>query len=215
MGNKLLLIGGGGHCKSVLDTLLERNEFSEISIIDKKTNIGKCIMGIPILGSDDDIPFLKKSGYSHAFVSLGSIGNPTVRIRIFNYITEIGYIIPNIIDLSSKVSSYAKLKSGIFIGKNAIVNADSLISDGCIINSGSIVEHDCNIGEFVHIAPGSVLGGGAQIGEHSHVGSNSTIRNCIRVGKNSIIGMGSVVTSNIGDKVIAYGNPCREVSKNG
>jgi sugar O-acyltransferase (sialic acid O-acetyltransferase NeuD family) len=213
MNKKILLIGGGGHCKSVLDSLLELNEYAEIGIVDKKENLGKSVMGVPVVGCDDDLSDLFRDGYGYAFVTLGSIGNPTLRIKLFNLLSEIGYEIPVIIDDSAKVSKHAKIEQGVFIGKQSIVNAGALILKGSIINSGSIVEHDCQIGAFSHIAPGAVLGGEVVVGEHSHVGSNATVKQQIHIGSNSIIGMGSVVLQNIDSDTMAYGNPCREVKK--
>ncbi|WP_243467106.1 acetyltransferase [Acetivibrio straminisolvens] len=182
-------------------------------MIDTKENVGKAVLGIPIMGYDKDLPSLYKDGYRHAFVAVGSIGNPSVRINIFNTLCEMGFAIPNIVDTSAKVSKYAQIDKGVFIGKQAIVNAGAVIRQGAIINSGAIVEHDCEIGEFVHIAPGTVLCGGVKIGEHSHIGSNSIVKQGILIGSNCIIGMGSVVTKEIRDSVMAYGNPCREVKK--
>ncbi len=213
MNKKILLIGGGGHCKSVLDSLLELNEYAEIGIVDKKENLGKSVMGVPLVGCDDDLPALFRDGYRYAFVTIGSIGNPTLRIKLFNLLSEIGYEIPVIIDNSAKVSKHTIIEQGVFIGKQSIVNAGALIQKGAIINSGSIVEHDCQIGAFSHIAPGSVLGGEVVVGEHSHVGTNATVKQQIHIGSNSIIGMGSVVLQNIDSNTMAYGNPCREVKK--
>lgn len=213
MNKKILLVGGGGHCKSVLDSLLGLDEYAEIGIIDKKGNIGDMIMGIPIIGCDNDLPRLYNEGYNYAFVTIGSIGNPSLRIKLFNYLCEIGFVIPNIIDSSSKVSNYVHIEKGVFIGKKAIVNADVVINKGSIVNSGSIVEHDCQIGEFVHIAPGVVLGGEVTIGNNSHIGLNVTVKQQVHIGFNTIIGMGSVVTKNINDNIMAYGCPCREVNK--
>lgn len=213
MNKKILLIGGGGHCKSVLDSILELNEYEEIGIVDKKENIGKSVMGIPVVGCDDDLRFLFNEEYKYAFVTVGSVGNPSLRIKLFNLLSEIGYEIPVIIDDSAKVSKYAKIKKGVFIGKQCLVNADALIQRGAIINSGSIVEHECKIGAFSHIAPGVVLGGEVVIGENSHIGSNATIKQQVQIGENAIIGMGSIVLQNINSNTMAYGNPCREVKK--
>ena len=213
MNKRILLIGGGGHCKSVLDSLLELNEFAEIGIIDKRENVGKSVMGVTVVGCDDDLPNLFRYGYRYAFVTVGSIGNPTLRIKLFTLLNEIGYGIPAIIDGSAKVSKHAIIEQGVFIGKHTIVNAGAIIQKGSIINSGAVVEHDCQIGTFSHIAPGAVLGGEVVVGENSHVGSNATIKQQIHVGSNSIIGMGSVVLQNIDSNTMAYGNPCREVKK--
>lgn len=211
MNKKILLIGGGGHCKSVLDSILSLDEFGEIGIIDKKEYVGKTTMGISTIGCDEDLPALYNKGYRYAFVTIGSIGNPTIRIQLFNRLKEIGFEIPKIIDPSSAVSKNANIEQGVFIGKQAIVNAGVVIQKGTIINSGSIVEHDCQIGAFVHVAPGAVLGGEVIIGENSHIGTNATIKQQVYIGSNSVVGMGSVVTRNIKANTIAYGNPCREV----
>lgn len=213
MNKKILLIGGGGHCKSVLDSLLELNKYLEVGIIDKKDNIGSSVLGVPVVGCDDDLSVLFNDGYKYAFVTVGSIGNPSLRIKLFNILNEIGYEIPSIVDSSAKVSKYAKIEQGVFVGKQSLVNAGSLIQKGAIINSGTIIEHDCQIGTFAHIAPGAVLGGGVTVGENSHIGSSVTIKQQVNIGSNSIIGMGSVVLQNIADSIMAYGNPCREVKK--
>ena len=213
MKKKMLLVGGGGHCKSVLDSLQELNEYAEIGIIDNKENIGKSVLGVPVIGCDDDLTNLFENGYKYAFVTVGSIGNPSLRRKLFNHLGEIGYEIPSIIDPSARVSNHTKIDKGVFIGKQSIVNVGSQIREGAIINTGSIVEHDCQVNAFAHIASGTVLGGEVTIGENSHIGSNTTIKQQVQIGSNSIIGIGSVVLKNIDHQTMAYGNPCREVKK--
>lgn len=213
MVKKLLLIGGGGHCKSVLDSIIQLETYQEIGIIDMKDKVGERIMDTPIIGCDDDLPKLYEEGYHYAFVTIGSIGNPSLRIKLFKYLRDIGFETPSIIDPSATVSGYSNIDRGIYVGKQAIINTGAIINKGAIINSGSIVEHDCKIGDFVHIAPGTVLSGEVSIGDYSHIGSNSTIKQQVTIGSNSIIGMGSVVTKDIQDSILAYGNPCKEVKK--
>lgn len=169
MNRKILLVGGGGHCKSVLDSLLILNEYDEIGIIDKDEKAGNTIMGIPVLGSDDDLPALYDAGYQYAFVTVGSAGKPSLRIKLFELVCKLGFTIPNIIDPSAIVSKYSVLEKGIFIGRQSIVNAGAVVGKGAIINSGAIIEHDCRIGAFAHIAPGVVLGGGVTVGDNIFV----------------------------------------------
>jgi sugar O-acyltransferase (sialic acid O-acetyltransferase NeuD family) len=213
MNKKLLLIGGGGHCKSVLDCLLDLKTYSEIGIIDQKEAIGKTVMGVPIVGCDEDLESLFSQGYTSAFVTVGSIGNPSLRIKLFNLIREIGYEIPVISDPSATVSAHAQIEAGVFIGKQSIVNAGARIEKGAILNTGCIVEHDCRVGAFSHISPGAVLSGEVIIGKNTHIGANATVRQQVHIGSDSIIGMASVVLENIGAHVMAYGNPCKEVKK--
>lgn len=213
MIKKILLIGGGGHCKSVLDSILQLKEYSEIGIIDKTENIGGTILEIPIIGCDNDLSELYHAGYHHAFVTVGSIGNPSLRIKLYKLLEKIGFEIPNIIDMTAIVSDYVKMGRGIFIGKNAVINVGTYIEDGSIINTASTIEHDCIINKFCHIAPGAVLCGEITIGENTHIGAGSVIKQQVKIGSNAIIGMGSVVLKDIGDNLKAYGNPCVIVRK--
>lgn len=210
MNKKLLLLGGGGHCKSVIDSLSKTGCYTEIGIIDKKENIGKTTLGFPIIGCDEDLLMLYQNGYNNAFITVGGIGDSIIRVELFKKIKDIGFKIPNIIDPTAVVSEYATLAEGIYVGKNAVINAGSFIEKCAIINTGSIIEHDCIIGQFSHISPGSVLCGEVQIGENTHVGARTVVKQQVKIGANTMIGMGSTVLKNIPDNVIAFGDPCEE-----
>lgn len=209
--NKLLLIGGGGHCKSVVDSLLSIGAYSSIGIIDIKENIGNRINGIPIIGCDEDLKELYEAGYEEAFITVGSVGNPKLRVNLYKKLKGLGYQIPKIIDPTAVVANSVKIEEAVFVGKGVIINSDTIIKRGAIINSGAIIEHDCRIGSFVHIAPGVVMSGGVIIGDSSHIGSNTSVRQQVSIGSDTIVGIGSVVVKHISSNVIAYGNPCKEV----
>lgn len=208
MNNRILLIGGGGHCKSVLDSLITSSNFTDIAIIDTKKNLGKEILNRKIIGTDDDLEKLFEEGYKNAFITVGSIGDTRLRRKLFNMVNRIGFNIPSIIDSSAVVSKNTRIARGIFVGKNAVINAGAIISEGTIINTGTIIEHDCRVDEFAHIAPGAVLCGDVVIEENVHIGARAVIKQQIRIGNDSTIGMGSVVLDDIPPNSIAYGNPC-------
>lgn len=207
----IILLGGGGHCKSVIDTIRSSKLYDIVGIIDIKTNIGKVIDGIKIVDNDENLIKYRNEGIKNAFITVGSIGNPTLRIKLYNLAKKLEFKMPIIKDSSSIVSTNVRIEEGTFIGKGTIINTFSVIGANCIINSGSIIEHDCYIKDFVHISPGSTLCGSVKIGRNTHIGANSTIVQYKSIGENVIIGAGSVVTKDIRDNVKAYGNPCKEV----
>ena len=208
MSNKILLIGGGGHCHSVIDTILSLNTYTDIGIID---NISNSYHGISTIGSDNDLPRLLADGWTNAFITVGSIGDTSIRTRLYSIIKDLGFTVPILIDPTAIIASDANIKNGAFIGKRAIVNAGTSIAECSIINSGAVIEHDCKIGAFTHISPGAILCGDVLVGSHTHIGAGSTIRQQISIGSNDLIGIGSVVTKDIPDNVTAYGNPCKIV----
>lgn len=206
---KIILVGGGGHCKSIIDSINDLKQFEIVGIVDKRYK--ECLgLGINIIGSDEDLNSLYKSGIKNAFIGVGSIGNPNIRIKLYNLLKNLGYGFPTIIDKTAIVSSSAIIEDGVFVGKGAIINVNAVIEKQCIINSGVIVEHDCKINEFVHLAPGVTLSGGIYIGKRTHIGTNSTIIQNINVGNDVIVGAGSVIVQDIKDGTTVYGNPGRE-----
>lgn len=208
----IILIGGGGHCRSVIDTIKSLNHYKVLGIIDKKERIGEEIFGSKIIDSDENL-YKYCDKVECAFITIGSVGNPKLRIKLYDLIRKLNFSVPNIIDKSAIVSSDIKLGKGIFVGKGSVINSGSFIGNNCIINTGSIIEHDCIINNNVHIASGVVLCAGVSVGENSHIGSKSVIIQYKNIGSNVIIGAGSVVVRDIENYAKAYGNPCREVAK--
>lgn len=208
---KLLLLGGGGHCRSVLDSALSLGLYSDIGIIiNEKTDE---VFGVPVVGSDQDLSVLFQNGWTDAFVTVGSVGNTAVRRRLYDMIKQIGFHIPSIVDNTAAVAREIQLGEGCFVGKKAVINTGSSLGRGSIINTGAIIEHDCFVGDFSHISPGAVLCGQVKIGHDTHVGAGSVIRQLISVGDNAMIGAGSVVLKDIPDGVTAYGTPCKVVKQ--
>ncbi len=208
MENKIVLIGGGGHCKSVLDAAKRMDIFSDIVITDPDIAPGTEILGSRVVGTDAVLPRLRSEGVKYAFITVGSIMSTLLRHKLTEKAEELGFSFAKIIDPSAIISEYAKIGAGSFIGKNAVVNADVVVGSHCIVNTGTIVEHECKVGDFTHISVGTVLCGNVEVGTDSFIGAGSTVIQGVRIGCCSIIGAGSVVTKEIPSNVKAYGNPC-------
>lgn len=207
---KIVLVGGGGHCKSIIDTLLESNDFIIEGIVDPNIQ-GEDVFGIKVIGNDDILINLYESGCKYAFISVGSIGECNLREKLSNKLKSIGFILPSIVDCTAIVSKNAVIEGGVFVGKGAIINANTLIKENSIINTRSIVEHDCIIEKFVHVAPGAVISGGVKIGYGSHIGANATVIQNINIGEKVMIGAGSVIIRDVNNNKRYCGNPGREI----
>lgn len=192
----IVLIGYSGHAFVVVDSALESNriihgyhEFKEKEVNPYKLKyLG--VESIDSIQSDKDY-----------FIA---IGDNQLRRKIHN---NLKVQLTTIISPSAYISNNTVVKEGGLVAPKAIINSQSEIGVGVIINSGAIVEHECVIGDFAHVAPGATLCGNVNIGENTLIGANATVLPGVKIGKNCIVGAGSVVTKDISDNSVSFGNP--------
>lgn len=176
----ILLIGGGGHCKSVIDVIEVENKFNIVGIIDKIDKVGEKVLGYQIIGSDEDIPKLKKV-VQFAFISAGQIRDYSFRSNMFIKLRKLNFNIPVIISPISYVSKHSTVGEGTIIMHNALINSNVKVGENCIINSKALVEHDVIVGNNCHISTGSVLNGGVIVKDNSFIGSNTSTKQGIEI----------------------------------
>ena len=186
---EIILIGGGGHCKSVIDVLEQENKYTIAGIIDKKELIGKEVLGYKVIGSDDDLKELFDR-YKNAIVTVGQIQSPEIRIKLFTKLKDIGYNLPTIISPLAYVSKHALIREGTIIMHHVLINASAIVEKNCIINTKSLIEHDCVIESNCHISTASVVNGGTIVKEGTFFGSNATSKESIEC--NGFIKAGSL-----------------------
>lgn len=190
MKEKLLLIGGGGHCKSVIDVIEQEGRFEIAGIIDKKELIGSFVLDYPIIGSDEELKYLAQH-YKYALVTIGHIKSAAIRIRLFEMLKDAGYELPVITSPLAYVSKHATINEGSIIMHHALVNANAYIGKNCIINSKALIEHDAIIEAHCHISTGAIVNGGVQVKTETFYGSNATCKEYVQV--SGFIKAGSVV----------------------
>jgi len=178
---EILLIGGGGHCKSVIDIIEQENRFKIAGIIDRKELIGNRVLGYPIIGCDSDLEELLKT-YKYAFVTVGQIKSNTIRVKLFNKLKELGYKLPIIKSPLAYISKYSTIAQGTIVHHFAVINASAKIGKNCIINTKALIEHDVVIENNCHISTGAIINGGVVVKQDSFVGSNATTKEYIEIG---------------------------------
>ena len=202
---RIVLAGGSGHCKVIIETLKELNIYDEILITDASLMPGTKILGCEVVGNDDSLQRLFDEGVTDAFVAVGSIKTTLVRRKIAEKIESIGFHEPVIIDNTAVVASSAKIGKGTYIGKNAVVNADCKIGNYSIINTAAIMEHECVCGDFCHVSIGAVCCGNVCLGNDVFVGANSTVIQKVSLPSNTIVGAGSLIMDTINQPGIYTG----------
>jgi len=206
----IILVGGGGHCRSCIDVIETEGKFNIAGILDIPEKVGKKILNHNIIGADEDIPELINE-YSNFFVTIGQIKSAKIRIRIFDILKGLGANIPVIISPKAHISDYSTIGEGTIIMHAAVVNANARTGVNCIINTKALIEHDATIGSNTHISTGAIVNGECNIGNNCFIGSGATIANNITVTNNVIIGAGSFVGKNIMEPGTYLGNPSKKI----
>ena len=213
--NSILILGGGGHSKVVLETLLAYGNYDKISILDDKHNTSissqNNVQDHFIIGKFKDVlsEELKRT-YHYAFVALGDSDK---RLHWLNILKQNNYKIPSLFHPKSYISPSAKFGKGVLVAANAAIQSSVNIKDGVIVNTGATIDHDCQIDKGVHICPGVNLAGNVNIGKKSWIGIGSSVIENIVIGENVILGAGSTVLNDLPNNVKAFGTPARLAKK--
>ncbi|MCK5645972.1 MAG: NeuD/PglB/VioB family sugar acetyltransferase [Anaerolineales bacterium] len=202
--NSLLIYGGGGHGKSIIDLIRLIGKYKIIGIVDDGLQSGEQILGCAVLGDDTILEELFSKGLRLAVNAVGGVGDIGLRVAIFHKLTERGFEFPTLIHPSAMVESSAHLDSGIQVLPQSYVGTDAKVGFGVIINNGAIVSHDCVLGEYASLAPGAILAGGVHIGESTQVGMGVTINLNVIIGGKAQIGNGAVVKDDVPDGGIVH-----------
>ena len=203
--NGLILVGGGGHCRSCSDVVEAEGKHTIRGIVDRAPAAKADLLGYPYLGDDSDLPALLENGGS-ALVTVGQIKSAEARKRLYALLRSFGATLPGVVSPHAHVSRHSTIGEGTVIFHGAIVNARAFVGVNCIINSRALVEHDCIVGDHCHISTGAIVNGGANVGEGTFIGSGATVFNGVNIGSGCVIAAGTVVKSDVPDGTLLRGD---------
>lgn len=204
----LILVGGGGHCKSVIDAALSAG-LRVRGILDRPDQVGADVLGVPVVGTDDDAP--RYVGDCDFVVTVGSIQDPSLRVRLWEYLVGIGARMATVVASTARVSPFAEVGSGTVILHNACVNACARIGCNSIINTLANVDHDCAVGSHTHISTCASLNGGVTVADRVFVGSNTVVNQGVSIGPDIVVGSGCLVHHRLTLPGTYAGNPLRRL----
>jgi sugar O-acyltransferase (sialic acid O-acetyltransferase NeuD family) len=188
----ILLVGAGGHARACIDVIEQQGRFQIGGIIGLTHEVGGRVLDYPVLGSEDDLHSLV-GAHPNALVAVGQIKTPDVRIRLFDLLTKLSFVLPAIVSPHAVVSRHASVAGGSIVMHGAVVNACASVGRNCIINTNALVEHDVRIEDHCHVATAAVINSGVYIHQGTFIGSNSVIRQGLSIGERCLIGMGQRV----------------------
>ena len=199
----LLVFGGGGHAKAVIDLVKQLDEYYIAGILDDDISLsGKSVLGIPVLGTRVLLDKLTGQGIKLAANGVGGILDINIRIKIFEIMEQAGYSFPPLIHLRAVTEPSAEIEDGVQVFANAYIGSEAHLCSRCMVNTNAVVSHDCVIGRYTHIAPGALLAGEVQVGARTLVGMGVTTAIGVKIGDNVRIGNGAIILVDVPDKTI-------------
>lgn len=198
---KIILVGAGGHCGSVLDSIPYDSEVA--GFIDDYRNGDYC--GLPVYRHIEDIPDYQMCKYH---ITIGNVG---LRKDWYSVLKEHDLDVINIIDRSAIISRSVRIGEGNYIGRHVILTSDISIGDNNIINTKALIEHGCVIGSHCNISTASILNGDVKVGDSVFFGSNAICNGQLTIETGSTIGSGAVVTKDVKSCSTVVGIPAKEL----
>lgn len=90
MRRKIIIYGGGGHAKTVIDILRSLDTWQIAGIVDDGIEPGTVISGIPVIGNGSVLESLKE-GIHSVVNTVGGIGDYKIRWNVFERLIAAGY----------------------------------------------------------------------------------------------------------------------------
>lgn len=207
--NSIVLIGGGGHARVLIELIQEAGKYQITGILDPNLEVGQQIKGISILGTDAELTRLQKQGIQNVAIAVGSIKTNSLRKTLFEQSQGVGLNLPTLVHHRAILSADVSLSDGVQVMAGAIIQTDSSIGSNTVINTGTQVDHDCQIGNHVFLSPGVVLSGGVTVGDNSFVGAGAVVIQGVKIGDNAVIAAGAVVVRDVADGALVKGVPAK------
>lgn len=215
MPRRIVFWGAEGHAR-VLRELCDRQGINLVALFDNNPKAVSPFDGVPIFYGQEGFLRWRSAVGSKDISCLVAIGGARGRDRIAiqRFMAEHG--VPPAVGVhpAAFVARDAVIGPGSQLLAQSAICAASVLGDACIINTKASVDHECRLGDGVHLAPGATLAGCVSVGNWTLIGPSAVVLPRIRIGENSIIGAGTVVTRDVPDNVVAYGNPARIIRNN-
>jgi len=206
----IIVIGGGGHAKVVINILRKLNRYHILGYSDPKDN--GPVARVPYLGSDSELAALAAGPEKlSAVLAVGQVGLGEQRFELWIRLQSIHLSFPPIISPDAIVNEGVSSAEGAVVMDGVVVNDGATLGRGVIVNTNSTIEHDVELADWVHVAPGVTISGGASVGRFSMIGAGATVIEGVKIADHCMVGAGATVVHDLTERGVYVGCPARRI----
>ena len=183
MSKHVIVIGAGGHGRSVAEAILLLGRDELIGFVDDGADANAKVWTYPILGRTDSLHTLRE----HADAVVVAIGNNTVREKLHARAREVGFELLSVIHPTAFVSPTAALGSGCAVMAGAVVGTEAHLGEGVIVNCGATVDHHCRVGAFGHLGVNACMAGGSVLGHRAWMQAGAALGYGVKIAADTVL----------------------------
>jgi sugar O-acyltransferase (sialic acid O-acetyltransferase NeuD family) len=200
VSEQLVVYGGGGHGRTLIDMLRVLADFDVVGVVDGGLPQDSDVGGVPVLGGDDVLAAAVANGITGAVNGVGGIADLSVRATAFQRLLAAGLHCPALVHPTAWLDASVTVSDGAQVLALAYVGAAASVGFGAVVNTGAIVSHDCVVGACANLSPGALLAGGVSIGDRALVGMGATVNVGVRIGPDAVVGNSAVVKADVPER---------------
>lgn len=187
---RLIVVGAGGHGRSVAEAALASGEFELAGFLDDAFPSLKKVWDFSVLGTTADISRSREFGEA----AIVGIGNNDLREAIFAQLLAAGFELATVLHPKAVVSPSAGLGVGCTIMAGAIIGTEAQLGKGVIVNCGAVVDHHCLIEDFGHLGVHAAMAGGSLLGRGAWMQAGSAVGCGVKIGAGVVLAPGRGVS---------------------
>lgn len=201
----LLILGFGGHARSVADVALAAG-VAELLFVDANARDDENFLGHGVVREYTGM-------LPESWACLPAAGDNERRQKQFAEASERRWPIATLIAPGASLGAGAVIGEGSFVARHAHIGPMAHVGRSVIINTGAAVEHECIVGDFVHVSVNATLAGRSRLGDFVFLGAGGTVIDSVEVGSHITIGAGGVIVDSITSPGIYVGVPAKRLDK--
>ena len=211
---KIVLIGAGGFGREVASIIEVVNSYKPtyelLGFLDDGSQYheGMTINGYPWLGNHTWIAEHKES-----IVCTCCIGNPKVKKKIQEELTEEGVVFETIIAHGGfgYIGPETEIGPGCVFYGGVTISVNCKIGAGVVMNQMVNIGHDVSIGNYTTIMPFTGISGNCKVGEAVNIGGHAFVVPGRKIGDGATVAAGSIVFANVKAGTTVLGNPAKRM----